>query len=164
MRLLMWICAGFATVTLALSYAGQGLWAGAGLCVALGVLWLGGKWRGADWAADPCLAGWVGLAAFGAWQGLPSGGSLLSVVAALAAWDLSHFAGRLRRAGHVERRAELERAHLGQLATVAAIGALLGAAALGLRLELTFGWALLVGGLTIYSLSRLIGAGRGADQ
>jgi hypothetical protein len=164
MRLLTLFCAGLATLALALSYAGQALWAGAGLCIAIGLLWLGGQWRGADWVAEPCLAGCAGLAAFGAWQERPAGWMLLGVVAALAAWDLGHFAGRLRRAGHVAQRPELIRAHLRQLTIVVAIGALLGAFALGLRIELTFGWALVVAGLAIYSLSRLIGAGRGADR
>jgi hypothetical protein len=164
MRLLTLICAGLATLALALGYAGQALWAGAGLCIAIGLLWLGGQWRGADWVADPCLAGWVGLAAFGAWQGLAAGVMLLGVGAALAAWDLGHFAERLQRAGRVAQRSELTRAHLRQLAIVEMIGALLGAIALGLRLELTFGWALLLAGLAIYSLSRLIGAGPGVQH
>jgi hypothetical protein len=163
MRAIAGACAGTATLALTLGYAGQALWAGSGICVAIGLLWLGGQWRGAVWAADVCLAGWVGLAAFGAWQSLPAGWMLLGVAAALAAWDIEHFAGRLRGAGHVTQRAELTRAHLGRLAIVVAIGLGLGAAALGLRLELTFGWAILVAGLAIYSLSRLLGAGRGGS-
>jgi hypothetical protein len=164
MRAIAGTCAGAATLALAIGYSGQALWAGAGLCIAIGLLWLGSQWRGADWASDPCLAGWVALGAFGAWQALPAGLMLLGIVAALAAWDLDHFASRLRRAGHVAQRPELARAHLRQLAVVAAIGLALGTIALGLRVELTFGWALLAAGLAIYSLSRLIGAGRDAAQ
>ena len=164
MRVIAGTCAGVATLALAISYAGQALWAGAGLSAAIGLLWLAGQWRGANWVADACLAGWVGLAAVGAWQGLAGGWMLLSVVAALAAWDLAHFAERLRGAGHVASRAELTRAHLTRLAIVAGIGFLLGGIALGVRLELTFGWALLVAALAIYSLSRLLGAGRGGDH
>jgi hypothetical protein len=163
MRVLIGACAGTAALALALGYAGQALWAGASLCVAIGLVWLAQS-RGAHWATDACLAGWVGLAAFGAWQGLLAGWMLLGLVAALAAWDLDHFAERLRAAGHVAQRTELTRAHLRRLAIVVGMGLLLGSIALGVRYELTFGWALLVAALAIYSLSRLIGAGRGVDK
>jgi hypothetical protein len=161
MRLLRLLCAGLATFTLALGYANQALWIGAGIDVAIGLLWLAGDWRGWDWVAGLCLAGWVGLAALGVWQGLPAGWMLIGVVAALAAWDLGHFAARLRTAGTITRPAELTRAHLRQLAIVVAAGLLLGGIALGIRVELTFGWAILTAALAIIGLSSLIrSAGR----
>ena len=156
MRPLTLLCAGMATFALALGYAGQALWAGVGVAVAIGLLWLAGDWRGWDWTADACLAGWVGLAAFGAWQELPAGWMLIGLVAALAAWDLSHFAARLRDAGALTPPAELTRAHLRRLAVVAAAGLLLGGIALGIRVELTFGWAILAAALAIIGLSSLI--------
>jgi hypothetical protein len=164
MRLLTLLCAGMATLALALGYASQALWAGIGVDVAIGLLWLAGDWRGWDWTADPCLTGWVGLAAFGAWQGLPAGWMLLGVVAALAAWDLGHFAMRLRSAGAITQPAELTRAHLHQLAIVVAAGLLLGGIALGIRVELTFGWAILIAALAVIGLNRLIGAGGREEQ
>src|SRR5688500_9420446 len=119
MRPLTLLCASLATFALALGYVSQTLWEDAGLAVAIGLLWLAGDWRIWDWTADACLAGWVGLAAFGTWQGLPAGWMLIGVVAALGAWDLSHFAVRLRDAGALPPPAELTRAHLRQLAIVA---------------------------------------------
>jgi hypothetical protein len=164
MRLLTLLCAGMATLALALGYAGQALWAGVGVDVAIGLLWLVGDWRSLDWRADPCLAGWVGMAAFGAWQGLPAGWMLIGLVAALAAWDLGHFAMRLRGVGAITEFAELTRAHLRQLAFVVGAGLLLGGIALGIRVELTFGWAILTAALAIIGLRSLIRAGRGVDQ
>jgi len=159
MRPLTLLCAGMATFALALGYAGQALWAGVGVAVAIGLLWLAGDRRGWDWAAEPCLAGWVGLAAFGAWRGVNSSWMLPGVVAALAAWDLGHFIARLRGAGAITQAAELTRAHLRRLAVVAAAGLLLGGIALGIRVELTFGWAILAAALAIIGLSRLLRAG-----
>ena len=159
MRSLTLLCAGLATLTLALGSASQSFWAGVGAAGAIGLLWLAGDWRGWDWVAEPCLAGWVGLAAFGAWWGVISGWMLLGVVAALAAWDLSHFAARLRDAGALTPPAELTRAHLRRLAIVAGVGLLLGGIALGIRVELTFGWAILAAALAIIGLSRLLRAG-----
>jgi hypothetical protein len=157
MRLLRLLCAGLATLALAFGYAGTALW-GLGSTVAIGLLWLAGDWRGWDWTADVCLAGWVGLAAFGAWQELPAGWMLIGVVAALAAWDLAHFTTRLRDAG-TRPPAELTHAHLRQLAIVAAAGLLLGGIALGIRVDLTFGWALLAAMLAIIGISRLLRSG-----
>ncbi len=164
MRLLTLLCAGLAALALALGYVSQAFWEGAGLTVAIGLLWLAGDWRIWDWTADACLAAWVGLAAFGSWQGLPAGWMLIGVVAALTAWDLAHFAVRLRGAGALPPPAELTRAHLRQLAIVAAAGLLLGGIALGIRVELTFGWAILAASLAIIGLSRLIGAGGREEQ
>ncbi|HEU5102774.1 MAG TPA: hypothetical protein VFU22_27320 [Roseiflexaceae bacterium] len=164
MRAIAGACVGAATLVLTLSYAGQALWAGAGIGAAIGLLWSIGQWRGAHWPTDLYLAGWVGLAAFGAWQGVSAGWMLVAMIAALAAWDLDRFAERLHSAGRVIHPTDLARAHLRQLAIVVGVGLVLGFVALGLRIELTFGWALLVAGLAIYSLSRLIGAGRDAEQ
>jgi hypothetical protein len=104
------------------------------------------------------------MAAFGAWQGLPAAWMLAGVVAALAAWDLDHFDQRLRGAGLIPRRAELLRAHLRQLALAAGAGLLLGGIALGVRLELTFGWVVLIGALAIVGVSGLIRSGRSGDD
>jgi hypothetical protein len=159
MRTLTLLSTGMATFTLALGYAGQSLWAGVGVAVAIGMLRLAGDWRGWDWVAEPCLAGWVGLATFGAWQELPAAWMLLGVVAALAAWDLSHFAARLRSAGAVPQATELTRMHLRRLAVVVAAGLLLGGIALGVRVEMTFGWAILAAALAVVGVSSLIRAG-----
>ncbi len=164
MRLLSLLCAGLATFALALSYAGQALWAGFGVDIAIGLLWLAGDWRGWDWAAEPCLAGWVSLAAFSTWQELPAGWMLIGVIAALAAWDLRHFAVRLRDAGAITQLAELTRAHLRRLTIVAASGLLLGGIALSIRVELTFGWAIFTAALAIIGLSSLIRSGGREEQ
>ena len=164
MRILAWICAGLATLAPALGYAGQSLWVGAGICAAIGLLWLTGQSRGWDWVADPCLAGWVWHGRLWRWQELPAVWMLAGVVAALAAWDLARFDERLRTAGAIPRRAELTRAHLRHLALAAAAGLLLGGIALGVRFELTFGWVVLIGALAIAGISGLIRSGRNEEE
>jgi hypothetical protein len=158
MRPLILLCAGLATLALAAGYAVQALWFGAGLVLLIGLVWVVGDRRGWDWVAEPCLAGWLGLAAFGAWWGAISGWMLIGLVAALAAWDLRHFDMRLRDGG-IAPANELTRAHLRRLALVAGAGLLCGAIALGIRFDLTFGWALLAGALAVIGLSRLLRAG-----
>jgi hypothetical protein len=151
---------GAAALALTLGYALGSLWAGAGICTAIGLLWLVGQWRGWDWAADLGLVGCVGLAAFGVWSGLFGGWMLLGIVLALVAWDLDHFAQQMRSAGRIVGAGELWRAHLRQLFAVAGLGLLLGGVAMGIRIELGFGWALAAAALTILSLKTLIGSGQ----
>jgi len=88
---------------------------------------------------------------------------LIGVVAALAAWDMSHFAVRLRDAGTGTQLAELTRTHLRWVAAVVGTGLLLGGIALGIRVELAFGWAIVAASLAIIGLSRLIRSG-GKEQ
>lgn len=164
MRQLTLLCASLATFALAAGYAIQALWAGVGVLLLIGLLWLAGDRRSWDWVVEPCLAGWVGLAAFGAWWGTISGWMLLGLVAGLAAWDLRHFDMRLRDGGAIPPPNNLTRAHLRRLALVAGSGLLFGAIALGVHFELTFGWALLAGTLAVIGLSRLLRAGGSEGQ
>jgi hypothetical protein len=146
-----------AILALAIGYVGNAIWVGAGITLVVGLLWLAGQWRGWDWAADFGLICCVGLATFGIWSQLPAVWMLVGTVAALAAWDLDHFAERLRSVGNVVGQAELTRSHLGRLLVVGAAGLLIGAVALGVRLELSFGWSVFASMLAILSLRGLIG-------
>ena len=146
-----------AILALSIGYVSNAIWIGAGINLAIGLLWLAGHWRGWDWTADFGLVCCVGLAAFGIWSELPAVWMLVGTVAALAAWDLDHFAERLRSVGNVVGQAELTRSHLVRLLIVGAAGLLLGGIALGVPLELSFGWSVFAGVLAILSLRGLIG-------
>jgi hypothetical protein len=142
---------------LALGYGLGGPWIGVGLILAVGWLWLAGQWRGWGWVASSALVLLVGTAAFGLWLGLGTAWMLVSVVAALSAWDLDHFTQRLKRAGRVEGARALERTHLWRLLAVDGLGFTLGALALGLRIQFGFGAALVLGLLAVWGLSRVVG-------
>ena len=146
-----------AAAALALGYGLGGTWIGTGLILLVGLLWLAGQWRRWGWVASPALVLFVGTAAFGLWLGLGAGWMLAGVVAALSAWDLDHFAQRLKRAGRVEGARALERGHLGRLLAVDGLGLALGALALGLRIQFGFGAALVLGLLAVWGLSRVVG-------
>ncbi len=159
MKNLVSICIGLAVIGLVLGYNLSALW----LWLALGLWSLAGQRSRWGWPASVSLVAFIGAAAYGIWQGGPAGWLLFSVVAALAAWDLDHFARRLQQTGQQEMALELQQAHLKRLALVAGLGLLLGGLALSLRIELNLGWACFLGLLTIIGLSRVIGfsGGRG---
>ena len=148
---------GLATCALALGYALGGLLTKVPLLVTPGLLWLLGQRRGWGWTASVALVYFVGAAVTGLWLDLAAGWMLLSVMAALSAWDLDHFAQRLRGVGRVERERELEQAHLQRLLIVGGLGFLLAAVALGINVELGFCTASLLALLAILGLSRAIG-------
>jgi hypothetical protein len=152
-----------ATLSLGLGYAMGRLWAGAALSVALGVLWLLGRRRGRGWAASVGMTCFVGTAALGIWWQLSAPAMLVGSVAALAAWDLDHFTERMRSTDHVVGQDGMVRSHLRRLLIVSGIGLLLGGVALGVQIELSFGWALLLGASAILGLSRARGFARRAD-
>jgi hypothetical protein len=93
---------------------------------------------------------------------------LSGVVAALAVWDLHDFLQRLRSVDWVdaqaERRRELEQSHLQRLLLVSSLGLFLTVIALGFRVRLGFGAALLLGLLTVVGLSRAITVLRSASD
>lgn len=154
------ITTALATCALALGYGLGGLWAGALLILGLGSLWLLGQSRGWSSMASVALVLFVGAGAAGLWLGLAGGWMLPGVVAALSAWDLDHFAQRLRSAGRVDRVRELERRHIRRLLIVDGLGLVLAVAALGIKVRFGFGVAFFLGLLAALSLSLVIGSMR----
>jgi hypothetical protein len=147
-----------AAAVLALGYGLGSAWSGVGPILAVGLLWLASQWRDWwGWTASWALAFFTGAAAVGLWLGLGAGWMLAGVVAALSAWDLDHFAQRLKRAGWVEGTCALEHRHLRRLLAVDGLGFLLGAVALGIRIPFGFGVALVLGLLAMWGLSRAVG-------
>jgi hypothetical protein len=143
-----------ATGALGLGYGLNGSWSIVIIIAALGALWLVGQWLGWGWTASVELVCFVIIAAVGQVMRPGNGWTLTGVVGALSAWDLHHFAQRLRGSGQVEGTRALERRHFQRLLVVAGAGLLLGAVALGARIELGFGIALLLGVLAVLGLTR----------
>jgi hypothetical protein len=146
-----------AASTLALGYGLNGTWGGVILIVAIGFLWLLGQRRGWRWTALCGLVCYVIMAAIGLGMRPWNGWMLIGVVGALSAWDLDHFALRMRESGQVENAHVLERRHFQRLLLVDGASLLLGAVALGARVEFSFGAALLLGVLATLGLTRAIG-------
>lgn len=149
---------GLAAGAIALGYEGGGYRRGTVFALAVGFLWLLSTRRDRAGMASWGLVSLVGAAAFGLWLGLEAGWMVFGVVAALSAWDLDHFARRLGQAGQVEKMRRLEAVHLRRLAVVDGVALLTATVALGIRVELGFGMALLLGGLAILGLSQMIGS------
>jgi hypothetical protein len=146
---------GVTAAALATGYARGGLWSWAVLWIALGsAAWFGRR----RWArvGSVVFLGWTGAAVAGFLVGLGQGWMLLGGVAALVVWDLDHFARRLHTASRVEQEALLVRAHLQRIALVAGAGLLLGGLALLVQVQLSLGWAVLLGLLVMVGVQQFL--------
>jgi hypothetical protein len=123
----------------------------------LGLLWLAGYWRDWLWVAPLALAGLALAAAAGLLQAFGPGWMVLSLVAALCAWDLHYWVHTRRHLESAEDHRALERAHIRRLLAVAGLALALAAVALTVELRLTFFLALLLGLLAAWGLGRALG-------
>lgn len=151
-------CIILASLSLAAGYAPAALPLTAVSVIAAG--WLAGYRFGWRWAAPAGLAAVVAMAGYGVWQGMFAGWALVGVTAALLAWDLDRFSYRLTAANTVYNRPGLVQAHLQRLGVVAGLGLGIGAVGLTFHLELSLGWAILLGLGVVVGLGRLITAAR----
>jgi hypothetical protein len=133
----------------------------------LGGLWIAARRKGWGGAASPLLLGFITLAALGVT--LPGGAvwAPLCLVAALAAWDLDRFAGRLRAVGPrpavvesgeaaPDETHDLVRRHLLRLGVVSALGLTLSWVGQAIHFKLDLTVMLLLGFVAILGLSRVV--------
>jgi len=157
MRIAVWISIGAATGALALGYALNGTWPGAVLILFGGLAAGIAQPRSRVWSASAGLFLVTAAAAYGVWSGAAAMLMLAGIVAALAAWDLAYFERRIRHARRAADRRALIRSHVWRLSIALGAGFVLGWFSLGARIELDFGWLLLLGLIALLGLSAAIG-------
>ncbi len=145
-----------ATAMLALGYALDNQPRGVFFVAGSGGLWLLGQRYRWGWIASLGLVAFTGSAAAGIIAGVGAGWMLGGLVAALSAWDLDRFAQRLADAGKMDGGHELERRHLRRLLAVVVLGLTLAGLPLIATVQLSLGWALLLGLFALLGLSETI--------
>jgi hypothetical protein len=143
-----------ATSVLGLSFASRGLWFWVSLIVICGMLSIYGQKSGWKWMGFVVFFIYLTAAIRCAFLDIPSGWPLLSLVAALASWDLYAFMIRFNRAGKIIKAVDMERRHLKRLITTTGLGLALGAIALNADMDIRFGW------LFFWALALVIGLGK----
>ena len=155
-RKLQPICIGLSTFLIVLSYAINQFWIASLLITILGILWMVGYIKGWKWQASVMFTLFIGASAIGLWLNLSQWLILLSMVGAISAWDLDHFTQRMRYAGLVVERPNLEKYHIKRLLVVNLFGLLLSVIALNVQVKLGFGAILLLGMIAVLGLSQVI--------
>jgi hypothetical protein len=141
-------CVVLCAVSTALAFgAGQYL-VFAVLVLVMGVLWMLDRAQRFKHLASVMLVIFTLLAAFAFWLQLFMPLLVLSVTAALVAWDLDHFRWRILHGPPVENLMRLERHHVQQLLLVGGIGLLTAEATLLVQVNLGF-WAIFFAALAV---------------
>jgi hypothetical protein len=123
---------------------------------ATGLVWWRSRRTGITWLPGAGLAAFTLWAVIGVLTRLPAVLMLLTVTAALGAWDLERLAVLVRQVEPHETNAALQRAHIFRLSMVILTGFLVGILALYIELQFNFLVTAAVILLLAFSLSRLI--------
>ena len=155
-RKLQPICIGLSTFLIVLGYAINQFWIASFFIAALGIFWIIGYLKNWKWQASVMFTLFLGASTAGLWLNLPQWAILLSMVGVISAWDLDHFTQRLRYAGLVEERFNLEKYHIKRLFIVNLLSLLLSVIAFNVKVKLGFGAILLLGMIAVLSLNQVI--------
>jgi hypothetical protein len=155
-RLLSQVCIILASLLLVLEYwlVMQELWTTG--FIFLSILWYWGQRRSLIFLDSILLVVFTIFAVIGLLVGSIPLLALLTILMALAAWDLGRFLTRLSLVGSEEEASRMIKTHLSRLIVLLAIGLLLPLFAYSIRIQLRLGLALLLGFLAIVGLSRLV--------
>ncbi len=155
-RKLQPICIGLSTFLIVLSYTINQFWIASLLITILGILWMVGYIKGWKWQASVMFTLFIGASAIGLWLNLSQWSILLSMVGTISAWDLDHFTQRMRYAGLVVERTNLEKYHIKRLFVVNFFGLFLSLITLNIEVKLGFGTILLLGMIAVLGLNQVI--------
>jgi hypothetical protein len=150
-----------ATTILIWVYSFIGFWLYGVLIALVGLIWAAGIRRNQRGVNLGGLLVFVGSAAYGVRVQAAAIWLLAATVFALIAWDLGEFRHRLAQVEVSGADRQLQAVHLQRLVIVSVVGLLAGAIALGLQVNLTFGWAVLIAVLMVAGLSWLFRLVRG---
>ncbi len=125
--------------------------------VVFGAVWLFAVWQRWRWFATIGLIFNFGAAALGLWfLNFSPGWMFAGAIGGLLAWDLTYFRERLRFVASDEERWGMEGRHLVRVAALSLIGFLLASAAMAIKLQFNFQWAILLAVVAILGVIQLI--------
>ena len=130
-----------------------------------GLIWLVAVWQRWQWFAYAGLTFSFLAAALGLWAfNFPPGWMFAGAIGGLLAWDLTYFRYRLRYADSDEEQHALENRHLIRISILALLGFALANAAMVLKFQFNFEWALFSSIVAALGISQLISWFRKRDK
>lgn len=141
------------TVALSLSYSFEQYWAGSVAALGLGLCGLlCMKKRQSIWIRDTFLVGAVLLVSIGNFLNLNIYLLLLAIIGTVGTWDIIRFYARIEHSILSESIHIIEKQHLKLLGIALLCGSIFGYSILTFRMQLSFGFSLVLGILLIFSL------------
>jgi hypothetical protein len=150
-----------AAAALSLAYGLEQFWVGSIVALGLGLWsWLGmNKFQGA-WSANLFFGGVVLLVTIGSLLDLIPYLLFIAILGALGAWDLIRFQKRIEHSPKSEGILQIEKRHLKLLGITFLIGGTLAGVLVTVRMQISFGVALVLGVILIITLGEIIRAVR----
>jgi hypothetical protein len=136
------------TASLSLAYASGEYAVLAAVVIVTGMLWLLDHKQRWNHLASVVLVIFTLLCVFGYWVGLYLPLLVLSLTAALAAWDLDHFSRRVLNSPQVKNLDRMEKQHIQSLLMVCGAGLFIAEATLLVQIRLNF-WAAFAAALAV---------------
>ena len=122
-----------------------------------GGAWLLSVWRRWTWFAAVGLIFNFRAAALGLWfLNFAPGWMFAGAIGGLLAWDLTYFRDRLRFVASDDERHGMEARHLVRLSALALLGFVLASAAMAVKLQFNFEWALLLALVAVLGIMQLV--------
>ncbi len=122
-----------------------------------GVAWLFAVWQRWRWFAYAGVTFNFLAAALGLWfLNFPPGWMFAGAIGGLLAWDLTYFLYRQRFAASDEERRAMEKRHLFRISFLALLGFGLASAAMVLKLQFNFEWALLSAVVAALGITQIV--------
>jgi hypothetical protein len=143
-------------ITLAISFLSSRVPALGIVPILLGLLWITAVGRRWEWVASLIWIGCVALAALATFVGAHPIGPPVGALAALAAWDLDGLHRQLRSVTRIYGESRIVDRHIRRLAGVLGLSLALSLVALVARVRLDLGWAMALGLLAAWGLSRAV--------
>ncbi len=143
--------------SLAWGYVQVGLPQFARWIVVFGAVWLIAVWQRWRWFATVGLIFNFVAAAFGLWfLNFPPGWMFAGGIGGLLAWDLTYFRYRAHFVASDQERHAMEGRHLFHLTVLALLGFALASAAMFVKLQFNFQWAVLLTIVAIRGIMQLV--------
>jgi hypothetical protein len=124
--------------------------------IAFIVLWISGYLRNWQWLQNAGLLFIFGLACLGFLLGLSATLLFCGSFFALAGWDLVDFSRRLRNASPEDDLRALEHQHFLRLGSGITLGVILVMLAVNIRLQIPFGWMIILALLAALGLGKMV--------
>ena len=155
-----WACLAVAVLVLAISFVIYRGWWPLALILVLTVPWLLLHNFQKRWLLDLSFLLAFIVLAVGFWLEIHPGLLVLSAVGFLAAWDLTYFEWRLKKADLIINQNDLVKRHLFRLGLVCFLGALSAALSQFVSLNLAFGVVILLSFITVITFVQVLRFGR----
>jgi len=123
----------------------------------VGVFWALRHWKSWILLKNSSLFMFLLVVLFGVWNQVNGIWLLGGVIFSIISWDIERFLAKIQKVDRVLNEDLFVTKYLWRIGIVEILCLILGGVSLGINLEISFGWTLLLGILLVFSMSKVVG-------